>query len=348
MRNALHILRLHGPHDATIEQTRAILDRQVAHLARLVDDLLDVSRIGSGKVELRKEPVDLCAAVPLALETARPLIEKRQHRLSVSLPPQPLWVEADPVRLGQILTNLLNNAAKYTDPGGSIGLKVRHEGDEAVLSVCDTGIGIAAEMQARIFDLYAQAERAVERSQGGLGIGLSLVRGLVELHGGTIAVHSDGPGKGSEFVVRLRALVGTGLGGIVGRPGRSPQSPGTLRRVLVVDDNRDSAESLALLLKVTGHDVRTAHNGPSALERARVFQPEVVLLDIGLPGMSGYEVANRLREEPGLAEVVLVALTGYGQEEDRRRSEAAGFLAHLVKPLDLSTLNNLLARPDHP
>ena len=342
LRNALHILRLHAPQDPTLGEVREIMERQVQQLTRLVDDLLDVSRIASGKVQLRKERVDLCAVAIQAVETARPLIDKRQHAISLALPSQPLWLEADPSRLDQVVTNLLNNAAKYTDPGGRIWLSVARE-EEAVLRVRDSGIGIAAEMQPYIFDLYAQAERAREHSQGGLGIGLALVRALVELHGGSVRVSSGGIGQGSEFTVRLPALPES-----VQRPEEPvkvrPAAADVARRVLIVDDNRDSAESLAILLKVTGHDVRTAHNGPAALEGARSFQPEVVLLDIALPGMNGYEVADRLKGEPGLQEVILVAMTGFGQAEDRRRSEEAGFSAHLVKPLDLSTLRELLAR----
>jgi two-component system CheB/CheR fusion protein len=345
IRNALQIMRLRGVHDPALESARDIIERQVQHLTRLVEDLLDVSRITRGKVQLRKERVDLSATATLALEIARPLIEKRHHRLSVELAAGPLWLEADPVRLEQVISNLLNNAAKYTDPGGHITLTTAREGDEAVLRVRDTGIGISPEMQARIFDLFIQADRALDRSQGGLGIGLTLVRRLVELHGGTIHVASPGPGRGSEFSVRLP---------VVERPeeAAAPASPppataGRAKRVVVVDDNKDGAESLAMLLRFWGHDTVVAHDGRAALAMVAAEAPDVVLLDIGLPGMDGYQVARALRERLD-SRPVLVALTGYGQDEDRRRSREAGFDHHLTKPVDPEALKGLLAAPPVP
>ena len=279
--------------------------------------------------------------VERAVETVRPLIDQRRHELTVSLPPQPIWLYADAARLEQVVVNLLTNAAKYTDEGGHIWLTVQQEGDEAVLQVRDTGVGIAPELLPRIFDLFTQAERSLDRSQGGLGIGLCLVQRLVEMHGGTVEVYSA-LGQGSEFVVRLPVML---------TPAPQPPSPpeetaeptGPSLRVLVVDDNVDAAQSLAMLLKESGHDVRTAHDGPTALEAALDYRPNVVLLDIGLPGLDGFEVAKRLRQQPVLQSVVLVAMTGYGQESDRQRSQEAGFDHHLVKPADFGKVQQILA-----
>lgn len=343
LRNALHVVRQRGPEQsAVVRQAWELMDRQVDHLVRLVDDLLDVSRITRGRVELRKEKVDLAEAATRALESARPLIDARRHRLTYEGPPAPVRVEADPVRLAQVIGNLLNNAAKYTDEGGQITLTVGREGHEAVVRVRDTGAGLPPEMLPRVFDLFTQAESTLDRAQGGLGIGLTLVRSLVEMHGGSVQALSAGPGQGSEFVVRLPALAGEPEA----RAGAGPAAaaPVAPRRVLVVDDNADSAESLALLLRLSGHQARTAYNGTSALAAARAFSPQVVLLDIGLPGMDGYEVARRLRAGAGGEKMVLVAQTGYGQEDDHRRSRQAGFDAHLVKPVDPGVLEALLAQ----
>ncbi|HXG09974.1 MAG TPA: ATP-binding protein, partial [Gemmataceae bacterium] len=347
IRNALQIMRLHGPLDPTLEKARDIIERQVRHLSRLVDDLLDVSRITRGKITLRKERLDLSAVARLAIEIARPLIDKRQHQLIVTTATEPLWVEADPVRLEQIISNLLNNAAKYTDPGGRVWLTTERADDWAVLRVRDTGIGIPQEIQAHIFDLFIQADRSLDRSQGGLGIGLTLVRRLVEMHGGTIEAFSPGPGQGSEFIVRLPlAVPRVEETGSAGAPplrgaGRAAAPP---RRVLVVDDNRDGADSLAMLLRFWKHQVAVVYDGPSALESVQTEQPDVVLLDIGLPGMDGYEVARHLRQQLE-HQPVLVALTGYGQDEDRRRSREAGFDYHLTKPVDPDALQEVLALP---
>jgi CheY-like chemotaxis protein len=315
---------------------------QVNHLSRLVDDLLDVSRITSGKIDLRDEPVELAEVVNRAVETARPLIYGKGHTLSISLPPGPVLLRADPVRIAQVLANLLNNAAKYMDEGGRITLACERAGEEVTVSVGDAGIGIDAEMLPRIFDLFTQADRSLDRSQGGLGIGLSLVRKLVELHGGTVVARSEGLGEGSEFIVRLPALR---EGVRPGPPGWRP-SPTRRLRVLVVDDNTGAALVLArLLAKVWGHEVEVAHDGPAALELASGFRPELILLDIGLPGMSGYEVTMRLRGRDGFEGVMIVALTGYGQEEDRRRSQDGGFDGHLVKPVEAETLEALYGHP---
>ncbi len=343
IRNAVQILRLKCAHDPELTQIRDLIDRQVQQLIRLVDDLLDISRITRGKIRLQTEPVDVATVVTRAVETNRPLIDTRRHELTVTLPVESLRVEGDLVRLAQVLGNLLNNAAKYTEDGGHIWLTAERDGTEAVLRVRDTGVGIPPDMLASIFELFTQVDRTLDRSQGGLGIGLTLVRRLVEMHGGRVQVHSEGPGQGAEFVVRLPALVGerrsvATANGIVSSLARCGPV-----RVLVVDDNHDAADSLALLLRLGGHEVRICHDGATAVAVAAADRPRLVLLDIGLPGMDGYAVARQLRQLPELAGTVLVALTGYGQAEDVRRSHEAGFDHHLVKPADPETLVNLFA-----
>ena len=349
--NSLHLLGLGVDDDQAAEQVRGVAERQARHLARLVDDLLDVSRISNGKIQLRRGPLDLRAAVSHAVETARPQMEARRHDLAVDLPPDPVPLVADSARLEQILANLLNNAAKYTEPGGRIELAVARDGDDAVIKVRDTGVGIAPELLPRVFDLFTQEDRSLDRSQGGLGIGLTLVRRLVELHDGSVSASSAGVGRGSEFVVRLPAgtpaTAGEGEDGGDAAPG-APGAGRRPKRVLIVDDNLDGTRVLARILRVRGHEVRVAHDGPSALEEARADPPDVVLLDIGLPGMDGYEVAGRLRELEGPDRSLLVAVTGYGQEEDRRRSREAGFDHHLVKPVDPKSLEEFLSRERPP
>ena len=325
-----------------VGQAGAIAERQVEHMARLLDDLLDVSRISRGRIDLHTEPVEVTALVGRTVEVARPLIEERRHQLTASLAPEPLWVQGDPTRLEQIVQNLLNNACKYTDPGGHIELTVAREGAEVVLRVRDDGIGIGPDVLPRIFDLFVQAERRLDRSQGGVGIGLTLVKRLVELHGGSIEAQSPGLGQGSEFVLRLPATAD-----LQGREqeGTSVEAGGGVPvrlRVLVVDDNQDAAESLAMLLRLAGQDVRVAYDGPSALALAQVYQSALVLLDIGLPGLDGYEVARRMRRQPGLEGVCLAAMTGWGQQEDRQRSAEAGMDHHLVKPVAPKALEQLL------
>ncbi|HEX9945131.1 MAG TPA: PAS domain-containing protein [Thermoanaerobaculia bacterium] len=343
IRNAVQILQVQGPPDPDLQWAREVIDRQAQQLTRLVDDLLDISRITRGKIELRKERVELAAIVDRALETSHPAIEASRHRLTVTFPEEPLYVTADLTRMAQVLANLLNNAAKYTRPGGHIQLAAGRSGDEAVIKVRDDGIGVPAEMLSRIFELFAQVDTSLERAQGGLGIGLTIARSLVEMHGGRIEAASGGLGRGSEFTVRL-PLASAEV------PHPSPHEPDAAERaaaglrILVVDDNEDSAESLAVWLRLIGHDARTAHDGPRALEMAMEFHPEVVLLDIGMPGMNGYDVARRLRQEPATQKAMIVAMTGWGQEEDRRRSQEAGFDRHLVKPVDPKGLNDLLAR----
>jgi two-component system CheB/CheR fusion protein len=320
-----------------------VIGRQVEHMALLLDDLLDVSQLTRGAMPLRKEPVLLQRIVDLAIETSSPVISAAGHELVVALPERPLVLEADVLRLSQAIANVLNNAAKYTDRGGRITLDAE-SGDEGFVRVHirDTGIGISPEALGTIFDLFSQATPALERSQGGLGIGLSLVRGLVELHGGTIEARSRGLGKGSEFVIRL-PLAPAGETESP-RAGERAASAGALPlRILVADDNQDSAESLALLLTMMGHDVRTELDGAQAVETARAFQPQVVLLDLGMPRLNGYEAARRIRALPGGDEVVLIAQTGWSQPEDRRRSQEAGFDHHVVKPIPTGSLEKLLS-----
>ena len=348
IRNALQLVRLsHQEPRQEVRQAYDIIERQVENMVRLVDDLLDVGRITSGKIQLQMERIDLAIIVARAIEGARPLIDARRHTLEVNLPEAPVPVEADPVRLAQVLWNLLNNAAKYTPDGGRITLEVER-GEEAVVRIRDTGMGIAPEMLPRVFDLFTQMERTLDRAEGGLGLGLTLVRRLTEMHGGTVAATSAGEGQGSEFVVRLPVLPDVAPTVRPAKPALAERrvAPVSGRRILVVDDNRDSAESLAMLLRLFGNDVRTVQDGRLAVEMAAAYRPDVVLLDIGLPGLDGLEVCRRLRARTGEGQPLIVAMTGYGQEEDRRRSEEAGFDAHMVKPLDLEALQELLSRPE--
>jgi signal transduction histidine kinase/CheY-like chemotaxis protein len=341
IRNAVQILALRGSPDPEAARVREMIGRQVNQLVRLVDDLLDLSRIGRGKLTLRKDRVAVQTVIQQAVETSAPLIEAGRHRLTVDDGPETVYVLGDEVRLTQVVSNLLNNAAKYTPEGGHIRLTVIRDGGEAVIRVADDGVGIPADMLPRVFEMFVQEDRSLGRSQGGLGLGLTLVRRLVELHDGTVTAHSEGPGRGSAFVVRLPVA---STGKAVARPAANGQAAhaGPGRRVLVVDDNADAADSLSVLLSLSGHDVRTAHDGPAAVRQVRAFRPEVVLLDIGMPGMDGYQTARAVRELQEGQDVYLVALTGWGQEEDRRRTERAGFDTHLVKPVDHAVLQQLL------
>jgi two-component system CheB/CheR fusion protein len=316
-----------------------VVERQVRHLARLVDDLLDVSRITRGKFTLRREPVLLSAVVRSALETSRHAIDEGRHHLRVLVPDEPLFVDGDLTRLAQALENLLSNAAKYTPPGGHIEVAARADGGQAILTVTDDGVGIPPSMLSRVFDMFTQVE-APERSSGGLGIGLTLVKRLVEMHGGTVAAHSDGLGRGSRFELRLP--LAPPRGEPLHREERLQPMPSP-RRILVVDDNRDAADSLVMLLQGNGHEVQTAYDGEEALRSAAAMRPDIILMDLGLPGLSGYDVARRLRAQPWGNGMMLVALTGWGQEEDRRRSREVGFDLHMVKPLDLEALHEALA-----
>jgi PAS domain S-box-containing protein len=332
--NATRILRRLAPLEPQVEDMRELIERQAEQLTTLVDDLLEVSRITQGRITLRKANVEVMGIVARAIETSRPLIDARHHHLAVSLPTDPVRVEGDAARLAQAISNLLNNAAKYTDDGGEIQLRVEVDRGEAVIRVRDNGIGIAGEDLARVFDLFQQSDRTIDRAQGGLGIGLTIVKKLVEMHGGCVAATSEGAGRGSEFMLRLPLAHAADEARLAQRMARSPVRARRRSRVLVVDDNVDAATSLALLLKLDGHDVKLAHDGPGALSAARGFTPQVILLDIGLPGMSGYEVARELRRDPAFAETTFIALTGYGQAEDRRKSKSAGFDHHLTKPID--------------
>jgi PAS domain S-box-containing protein len=350
VRNAVQVMRALGPAEPRLEWAREVIDRQVSHLTRLVDDLLDVSRITRGKITLEKEPVELAAVVLRAVESVRPLVDARRQKLVVVPPPASARVEGDATRLAQVVSNLLNNAAKYTDPGGEVRLSAGVESGaagaaEAVIRVRDNGIGMRRELLPHVFDLFAQDERTLDRSQGGLGIGLTIVRRLVELHGGRVEASSDGPGRGSEFTVRLPLAAAQGAEfGAETLERRTPNAEHrTALRVLVVDDNVDSAESMALLLSIEGYETRMAHDGQAALRAAEEFAPDAILLDIGLPVMDGYEVARRLRERPEMPPLLLVALTGYGQERDRQLSREAGFDYHLVKPVEPEKLSSLLA-----
>jgi PAS domain S-box-containing protein len=341
LRNGLQVIRL-SPDRQARAQAQAMMQRQLEQMVRLVDDLLDVSRISRGKLELRREQVELAAVVGRAVETSRPLIDHLGHELTVTLPEQPVLVDADPTRLAQVFANLLNNSAKYMDRGGHIRLTAERQGGDVVVSVKDTGIGIAADQLPRIFEMYSQADGALGRSQGGLGIGLTLVRRLVEMHGGQIEARSEGPGQGAEFVVRLPAVVGAAVPQAAGGKDE-PAAPQSSLRILIVDDNRDSADSLVLLLRLLGNDTRTAYDGQEGVAVAGEFKPDVVLLDIGLPKLNGYEACRRIRGQPWGKKAVLIAVTGWGQEEDRRRSHEAGFDHHLVKPVDPHDLMRLLA-----
>jgi signal transduction histidine kinase/DNA-binding response OmpR family regulator len=343
IRNAVRILRCRGSEHPEFRWAQEVIERQVRQMARLVDDLLDVSRITRGIIRLRQELVDLGDVVTRAVETSLPAIEARQHHLTVQVAPGPQPVAADPARLEQVLANLLNNAAKYTEPGGRIELTVERDGTDYELRVRDTGVGVSPVHLTTIFEPFTQVDKSLDRTQGGLGIGLTLVRRLVELHGGSVEARSGGPGQGSEFVVRLPQRADEELTSASGRTSTEnpPRDNGTTR-VLVVDDNADGAQSLATLLRLSGFRVEVAQSGPAALTTAESFQPDVVLLDIGLPGMDGYEVARRLRAEENGSRRLLVALTGYGREEDRRRSQEAGFDHHLAKPVDPEQLLRLL------
>lgn len=344
MRNALQIIRMPNADLDMVNKARDIMERQLQHLVRLVDDLLDVSRIISGKIELRKQPVDIYWIVERAVETANPIIETREHALHTDLPEKPVWVEGDPVRLAQVIANLLTNAAKYTERAGQIWLSVKREGGLLVLRVRDSGIGIDPEVLPRIFDVFVQADPSLARSQGGLGIGLTLVKRIVEMHGGTIEAHSPANGEGSEFIVRLPVIEKKEDVLAAETDGPQPRVPDALhRRVLVVDDNVDAAESITAILRWSGYDARCVYDGPSALEAALDYKPHVVVLDIGLPGLDGYEVARRLRAQPQFAHTPIVALTGYGQQSDRERSREAGFDAHLIKPVDPAVLKAFIA-----
>lgn len=342
IRNGLHIMKLAEVDAATVETARAMMERQVEQMTRLIDDLMDVSRISQGKIQLQKTRLSLADAVRNAIETSHPLIDVQGHELVVDLPPHPIYVDGDLTRLSQVFANLLNNAAKYTDRGGRIRLTVERQGSDAVVSVTDNGVGIRADMLAHVFDMFAQIDGSFEKSQGGLGIGLNIVKRLVTMHGGSITAESGGPGMGSTLTVRLPVLIEKPK-----EQGLSDLSSESIKltacRILIVDDNRDAAVSLAMLLKIGGHDTQVAHDGVEAVAKTADFKPDIVLLDIGLPKMNGYDTCRAIREQPWRKDIVIVALTGWGQDEDRRKSSAAGFNGHLVKPVDHAALMKLLS-----
>lgn len=338
--NTIELLRVKGSTDSETQWATDVANRHIQQLTRLVDDLLDVARINQGKINLRLEPLDLETVVARAVETSRPILARQNHQFDVVLPAEPVRVNADAVRLAQVLWNLLNNSAKYTPEGGRVRLSVTTEGDQAVIRVADNGVGIAPEMLPKVFNLFAQVDRTLDRSDGGLGIGLTLVRRLTEMHGGTVHVVSAGLGKGSEFIVRIPLLKRRSTRDTP-EPAKRGAATAAGQRILVVDDNRDAATSLAMLLRLLGHDVRTAFDGPTALQVVADLKPRIILLDIGLPGWNGYEVTRRIRALPDLEQPLIIALTGYGSDEDRRRSRDAGFDDHLIKPVELTALHQL-------
>jgi CheY-like chemotaxis protein len=325
-----------------VATARAMMERQLAHMVRLIDDLLDISRINQSKMELRRARVLLSEVLSSAVETAAPALESAGHEFTLSQPSEPVYLDADLTRLAQVFSNLLTNSAKYTEPGGRVWLTVDRLGDEVVVVVRDTGIGIPRDAIPHIFDMFSQVDRSIERASGGLGIGLALVKGLVEMHGGTVQAESEGQGRGSVFTVRLPVR------GLHAEPkaidAQDPAPvPGRLRRILVADDNQDSAESMALLLGAMGHDVEIAGDGVEAVERAGRFLPEVILMDIGMPRLNGYDAAQRIREQAWGQDMVIIALTGWGHESDRLQSQDAGCNGHLVKPVSMRDLERLLA-----
>ena len=343
IRNAAQVLHLKSPGISEVEWASDVISRQIQHMTRLVDDLLDVSRISRNKLDLRKERVELSRVVQIAIETSRPLLEEGGHELTVTLPATPILLDVDQTRLAQVFSNLLNNAAKYTEAGGRVELTASQQGNEVVVSVKDNGVGIPSEMLPRIFEMFAQVNRHLDRSQGGLGIGLTLAQRLVEMHGGSIEAQSSGSGKGSEFCIRLPVVSSS-------EPTDQPTddapriTPAHAFRILIVDDNVDSADSLAMMLQLMGNDTRTVYDGLAAIETSKTFAPHAVLLDLGMPKMNGYDACRRIREHPWGKNMVVIALTGWGQNEDRHRTHEAGFDHHLVKPVAPETLLKDLAR----
>lgn len=340
IRNGLQIMRLANGDVDAIEKARAMMERQLSQMVHLVDDLLDLSRISRGKIELRKERVELANVIHQAVETSRPLIDASSHELKIDLPSRPVYVDADVTRLAQVFSNLLNNAAKYTDYGGRIRISARQEGHAIIVSVKDSGVGIPPNMLPKVFDIFTQVDRSLERSQGGLGIGLSIVKRLVEMHAGSVSVRSDGHGMGSEFIVRLPVVLSVAQ---LSQDDAESPLPSGRRRILVVDDNRDAAMSLAMMVKLMGNDSKTAHDGIEAIEVAGEFRPDLILMDIGMPSLNGYETARQIRSRPWGKNIVMVALTGWGQDDDRRQAVEAGFDLHMVKPIEPAVLEKLLA-----
>ena len=340
--NMLEVMKRAGGTSDLIQPALQTMERQLRQMTRLIDDLLDVSRISQGKIGLRREKAELASVVRQAVETSRPAFEAAQQELTTMLPPQPVYVNADPVRLAQVFGNLLHNASKFSRPGGRISVAVERQGGEVAITVKDSGIGIPSDTLPKIFEMFMQGDRTLERARSGLGIGLTLVRRLVEMHGGSVQASSEGADRGSEFVVRLPVLIEKRKA-LSPNPTAFEPTPVTARRILVVDDNHDSAESLSMLLQLTGNQTQLAFDGVEAVEAATSFRPDVILMDLGMPRLNGYEAARQIREQPWGKGMVLVALTGWGQEEDRKKTAEAGFDSHLVKPVDYATLTKLLA-----
>ena len=341
--NGLQLIRLSKNDPKALNEATTIMERQVQQMVRLVDDLIDVARISSNKLELRRERVSLAEIVNSALETSRPLIERASHQLQISLPEEPITLDADPIRLAQAFSNLLNNAAKYSQPGSRISFTAAQEDDELFVKIRDTGIGIDADKLRRIFEMFVQVEPSKDRADGGLGIGLTLVKRLVEMHGGSIEAHSEGLGKGSEFVIRLPVATSRPAEASALKDNNQPAPVNVRQRILVVDDNVDSAESMAMMLELLGHEIAMAHDGIEAIKIAKHFQPNLAFLDLGMPKLNGYDAARQIRQQPWGQRIILVALTGWGQEEDRRRTLEAGFNCHIVKPIDFLRLEQLVA-----
>jgi len=341
IRNGIHILKSNNGSQTPTPEILPMMERQLTHMVRLVDDLMDVSRITRGRLELRKKRIEFSAVVKTALETSRPLIDASRHTLNVTIPAEPIVLDADLTRLSQVFSNLLNNAAKYTPDGGHIEFSAQRRGGEVLVSVKDSGTGIPPAMLSKVFEMFTQVDRTLERAQGGMGIGLSLVKRLVELHGGTVEARSAGTGQGSEFIVRLPVLESSTQVRVAGESGLQRAAAG--RRILVVDDNQDAAETLSMMLSLMGNQVRVFHDGLAGVEAARESMPDVMLLDIGLPHVDGYEVCRRIRSLPGGEKPVIIACTGWGQDEDRRLSREAGFTTHIVKPVDPEALEKLIA-----
>lgn len=340
VRNMLEVMKRGGVDDELMQQARDTMERQLSHMVRLVDDLLDISRISRNKIDLKRERVELASVVSQAVEATRMFVDSARQELTVALPPNPIYLHADAVRLAQVFGNLLNNSCKYTPPGGQIWLTAEARQSDVVVKIRDTGVGIASDKLTSVFEMFSQVESSLERSHGGLGIGLALVKRLVEMHEGSVEAWSEGPGRGSEFIVRLPVPTESEEPQPRTEPNR--ENVVSARRILVVDDNRDSATSLAMLLKLTGNDTRTAHDGLEAVEQAEAYQPDVILLDIGLPKLNGYEACRRIRAQSRGDAIHMVALTGWGQDDDRRKSREAGFDDHLVKPVEYATLAKLL------
>jgi signal transduction histidine kinase/CheY-like chemotaxis protein len=348
IRNGLHIMRLMAGDESAVAQARTMMERQLIQMVRLIDDLLDVSRITRGKLDLRKERVELAHVLSSAVETARPLIEAAGHELTVQSPDEPIFLDADPMRLAQVFANLLNNAAKYMDRGGHIWLtaELSRRPDlrpEAIVTVRDAGVGIPKEALPRIFEMFAQIDQSLEKSQGGLGIGLTLVKRLVEMHGGTVEAHSEGAGKGSRFIARLPVVETSNA--LYPTAGENGLADNHLHcRILIADDNRDAAESMGTMMRHLGHEVRIVHDGAQAVEEAGEFRPDIALLDIGMPRLNGYDAAQRIRAQAWGQDMVLIALTGWGQDEDKRLAADAGFNQHFTKPVNLADITNVVAK----